>query len=114
MLVRRVLQYCAWDLRLFFTPVWHACVQENGEAIQVLHYQDGQKYEPHNDYFFDSYNQRPENGGQRIATVLMYLYALPVGSLVSVDASKSGRHLGVFSGCRPILCRLADTIYAVI
>eukprot|EP00884_Botryococcus_braunii_P010199 jgi/Botrbrau1/19180/Bobra.0077s0088.2 len=47
--------------------------QENGEAIQVLHYQDGQKYEPHNDYFFDSYNQRPENGGQRIATVLMYL-----------------------------------------
>jgi prolyl 4-hydroxylase len=47
--------------------------QENGEAIQVLHYQDGQKYEPHNDYFFDSYNQRPENGGQRVATMLMYL-----------------------------------------
>jgi prolyl 4-hydroxylase len=39
----------------------------------VLHYVDGQKYEPHYDYFHDSYNSRPENGGQRVVTVLMYL-----------------------------------------
>jgi prolyl 4-hydroxylase len=47
--------------------------QENGEAIQILKYVDGQKYEPHTDYFHDKHNQREENGGQRIATVLMYL-----------------------------------------
>lgn len=47
--------------------------EENGEAIQILKYVDGQKYEPHTDYFHDKYNARPENGGQRVATVLMYL-----------------------------------------
>lgn len=26
---------------------------ENGEAIQILKYVDGQKYEPHTDYFHD-------------------------------------------------------------
>lgn len=45
---------------------------EHGEGLQVLHYEIGQKYEPHYDYFMDEYNTR--NGGQRIATVLMYLY----------------------------------------
>lgn len=34
-----------------------------------------QKYEPHHDFFHDQVNARPENGGQRIATVLMYLCA---------------------------------------
>jgi prolyl 4-hydroxylase len=46
---------------------------DNQEGLQVLHYTDGQKYEPHYDYFHDAYNQRPENGGQRVLTVLMYL-----------------------------------------
>ena len=45
----------------------------NGEGLQILHYVNGEKYEPHHDYFHDAYNARPENGGQRIATVLMYL-----------------------------------------
>lgn len=44
---------------------------ENGEGLQVLHYEVGQKYEPHYDYFLDEFNTK--NGGQRIATVLMYL-----------------------------------------
>lgn len=34
-----------------------------------------QKYEPHHDFFHDSVNQAPELGGQRVATILMYLYA---------------------------------------
>eukprot|EP00877_Chromochloris_zofingiensis_P001599 jgi/Chrzof1/1143/Cz01g42060.t1 len=46
---------------------------ENQEGLQVLHYKDGQKYEPHFDYFHDQVNQRPEIGGQRLMTVLMYL-----------------------------------------
>ncbi|QCE16718.1 probable prolyl 4-hydroxylase 3 [Vigna unguiculata] len=44
---------------------------ENGEGLQILHYEVGQKYEPHYDYFLDEFNTK--NGGQRIATVLMYL-----------------------------------------
>lgn len=44
---------------------------ENGESMQVLHYEHGQKYEPHFDYFHDKANQIL--GGHRVATVLMYL-----------------------------------------
>lgn len=44
---------------------------ENGESMQILHYENGQKYEPHFDYFHDKANQ--ELGGHRVATVLMYL-----------------------------------------
>ncbi|PKI45624.1 hypothetical protein CRG98_033940 [Punica granatum] len=44
---------------------------EHGEGLQILHYEFGQKYEPHHDYFGDPFNTR--NGGQRTATMLMYL-----------------------------------------
>ncbi|XP_020113381.1 probable prolyl 4-hydroxylase 3 [Ananas comosus] len=44
---------------------------EHGEGLQVLHYEVGQKYEPHFDYFLDEFNTK--NGGQRMATLLMYL-----------------------------------------
>ncbi|XP_010536435.1 PREDICTED: probable prolyl 4-hydroxylase 3 [Tarenaya hassleriana] len=44
---------------------------EHGEGLQVLHYEEGQKYEPHYDYFLDEFNTK--NGGQRMATMLMYL-----------------------------------------
>ncbi|XP_010266057.1 PREDICTED: probable prolyl 4-hydroxylase 10 [Nelumbo nucifera] len=44
---------------------------EHGEGLHVLRYELGQMYEPHFDYFLDEFN--PKNGGQRMATVLMYL-----------------------------------------
>lgn len=50
---------------------WTFLPIENGESIQILHYENGQKYEPHFDYFHDKANQIM--GGHRIATVLMYL-----------------------------------------
>ncbi|KAI4351552.1 hypothetical protein L6164_005909 [Bauhinia variegata] len=50
---------------------WTFLPVENGESIQILHYENGQKYEPHFDFFHDKANQ--ELGGHRIATVLMYL-----------------------------------------
>ncbi|XP_073296151.1 probable prolyl 4-hydroxylase 7 isoform X1 [Primulina huaijiensis] len=50
---------------------WTFLPPENGEAIQILHYEHRQKYEPHFDYFHDKANQ--ELGGHRVATVLMYL-----------------------------------------
>ncbi|KAI9196014.1 hypothetical protein LWI28_020269 [Acer negundo] len=44
---------------------------ENGELIQVLRYEKNQYYKPHHDYFSDTFNLK--RGGQRIATMLMYL-----------------------------------------
>lgn len=52
---------------------------ENGEGMQILRYQDGQKYEPHLDYFFDEWNKSPQKGGQRIATFLSYLETVEEG-----------------------------------
>lgn len=54
-----------------FVYISFMIVTEHGEGLQVLHYEAGQKYEPHYDYFLDEFNTK--NGGQRIATVLMYL-----------------------------------------
>ncbi|CAH8274195.1 unnamed protein product [Arabidopsis lyrata] len=59
---------------------------ENGEGLQVLHYEVGQKYEPHHDYFFDEFNVR--KGGQRIATVLMYLSDVDEGGETVFPAAK--------------------------
>jgi prolyl 4-hydroxylase len=53
------------------TPV-HA-----GEGLQVLRYRRDQKYDAHWDYFFDKVNA--VNGGNRYATVLMYLAAAEEG-----------------------------------
>ncbi|KAJ6860630.1 prolyl 4-hydroxylase 7 [Populus alba x Populus x berolinensis] len=50
---------------------WTFLPEENGEPIQILRYEHGQKYEAHIDYFVDEANQ--EEGGHRAATVLMYL-----------------------------------------
>ncbi|KAG2497974.1 hypothetical protein HYH03_004235 [Edaphochlamys debaryana] len=66
---------------------------ENQEGLQVLHYHDGEKYEPHYDYFHDPVNARPENGGQRVVTVLMYLTTVEEGGetvLPHADTKVSG------------------------
>jgi prolyl 4-hydroxylase len=49
---------------------------ENGEGLQILHYQPGTEYKPHYDYFEPSEPGTPtilRRGGQRVATVVMYL-----------------------------------------
>jgi prolyl 4-hydroxylase len=52
----------------------HTCARaENQEGMQILHYHDGQKYEPHYDFFLDKINSKDSQGGQRVATMLMYL-----------------------------------------
>jgi prolyl 4-hydroxylase len=43
---------------------------ENGEGLQVLKYEIGQEYRPHNDYFGSMAN---EYGSQRVGTFIMYL-----------------------------------------
>ncbi|CAI9763521.1 unnamed protein product [Fraxinus pennsylvanica] len=59
---------------------------EHGEGLQVLHYEVGQKYEPHYDYFLDEFSTK--NGGQRIATVLMYLSDVEEGGETLFPAAK--------------------------
>jgi len=52
------------------------CPVERGEPIQVLHYGPGHEYKPHFDYFdpSDQGNHRVlAMGGQRVATLIMYL-----------------------------------------
>ncbi|XP_019452042.1 PREDICTED: probable prolyl 4-hydroxylase 7, partial [Lupinus angustifolius] len=46
-------------------------LSENGEPIQILRYEHAQKYEPHFDFFRDKHNI--QFGGNRVATVVMYL-----------------------------------------
>lgn len=49
---------------------------ENGEGLQVLRYGPGAEYKPHYDYFDPSEPGTPgilERGGQRVATLVMYL-----------------------------------------
>nr|AFK35574.1 unknown [Lotus japonicus] len=50
---------------------WTFLPKENGEDMQVLRYEHGQKYDPHYDYFTDKVNI--VRGGHRMATVLLYL-----------------------------------------
>uniref|UniRef100_A0A1D1YH63 procollagen-proline 4-dioxygenase n=1 Tax=Anthurium amnicola TaxID=1678845 RepID=A0A1D1YH63_9ARAE len=59
---------------------------ENGEGLQILHYEAGQKYEPHFDYFLDEFNTK--NGGQRMATVLMYLSDVEEGGETIFPSAK--------------------------
>lgn len=48
----------------------------NGEGLQVLHYRPGAEYRPHHDYFDPAQPGTPSivaMGGQRVATLVMYL-----------------------------------------
>jgi prolyl 4-hydroxylase len=52
------------------------CPLEQGEPIQVLHYEPGGEYKPHYDYFDPAHPGNQEvlaQGGQRFATLIMYL-----------------------------------------
>lgn len=66
-LVARIEQRIA---ALLDMPVSH------GEGLQILHYQPGQEYEPHFDWFDPTqpgFSAVTARGGQRIASVVMYL-----------------------------------------
>ncbi|MBC7469312.1 MAG: 2OG-Fe(II) oxygenase [Ramlibacter sp.] len=50
--------------------------EENGEGLQILHYRPGAQYKPHYDYFDPVEPGTPtilKRGGQRVATIVMYL-----------------------------------------
>jgi prolyl 4-hydroxylase len=61
---RRLAQLTRWPI-------------ENGEGLQILHYHPGAEYKPHYDYFDPDEPGTPtilKRGGQRVATILMYLH----------------------------------------
>lgn len=55
---------------------------ENGEPIQILHYTPGAEYKPHFDFFDPSFEGNDKvlaMGGQRVATLVMYLNDVEAG-----------------------------------
>jgi prolyl 4-hydroxylase len=56
---------------------------ENIEATQILRYQRGQYYRAHPDYFYPNAKEHLARGGQRFATVLMWLNEVPSGGETS-------------------------------
>ena len=81
----------------------------NGEGLQVLHYRPGAEYKPHHDYFDPA---RPgmaavlRRGGQRVATLVMYLNTpLQGGGTtfpdVSLEVAPIKGHAVFFSYDRP-------------
>ncbi|PAN21208.1 hypothetical protein PAHAL_3G450300 [Panicum hallii] len=62
---------------------------ENGEGLQVLHYEVGQKFDPHFDTSENGYNTK--NGGPRQATFLMYLSDVEDGGETVFPSAKAKR-----------------------
>jgi prolyl 4-hydroxylase len=59
---------------------------ENGEGLQVLHYQPGAEYKPHHDYFDPAQPGMAsvlKRGGQRVGTVVIYLNTPEAGGATS-------------------------------
>ncbi len=55
---------------------------QNGEGLQILRYPPGAQYKPHYDYFNPAEPGTPailERGGQRVATLIIYLYEPEAG-----------------------------------
>lgn len=64
---------------------------ENGEGIQVLHYQPGAEYQPHYDYFDARHASTAsilKRGGQRVGTLVMYLNTPLRGGATTFPESK--------------------------
>lgn len=80
---------------------------ENGETLHVLRYEKGEEYKPHYDYF--SMNTiggaaAYERGGQRIATLIMYLYTPEKGGetifpLVNIKIKPTRKNAVLFYNC---------------
>ncbi|GAB4820202.1 hypothetical protein N2152v2_007248 [Parachlorella kessleri] len=78
---------------------WALLPAGHGEGMQVLRYNHNQKYEPHFDYFF--HKEGTANGGNRYATVLMYLSDVEEGGetiFPNLPAPKTRDNSG-FSDC---------------
>ena len=69
--------------------------------MQIQHYEHGQKYDPHFDYFNDKINQVLE--GHRYATVLMYLSTVHKGGETVFPNAKVLSTLQIYCKCGGML-----------
>lgn len=63
---------------------------ENGEAIQILRYGPGAEYRPHHDYFDPTWSGSAgplKRGGQRVASLVMYLNTPACGGATTFPES---------------------------
>jgi prolyl 4-hydroxylase len=82
---------------------------ENGEGLQILHYRPGAEYKPHYDYFEPNEPGTPtilKRGGQRVATIIMYLHEPTKGGGttfpdVKLEVAPKRGHAVFFSYDRP-------------
>eukprot|EP00877_Chromochloris_zofingiensis_P004451 jgi/Chrzof1/14006/Cz08g20270.t1 len=81
---------------------WTRLPPSHGEPIQVLRYQDGQKYGAHWDWFDDPIHKQG-NGENRVATILMYLGDVLEGGETSfplaIPINRTKQSLGSLSEC---------------
>ncbi|MEP6607805.1 MAG: 2OG-Fe(II) oxygenase [Burkholderiaceae bacterium] len=83
------------------------CPVEHGEPIQVLHYEPGGEYRPHYDYFDPAHSGNRDvlsQGGQRIATLIMYLNDVALGGStvfpeIGLDVLPRRGHAVYFAYC---------------
>ena len=83
------------------------CPVERGEPIQILHYQRGGEYKPHFDYFdpaLPGNHDVLKQGGQRIATLIMYLNDVSAGGStvfpeIGLDVLPRRGHAVYFAYC---------------
>jgi prolyl 4-hydroxylase len=71
------------ETRLAGLTQWPA---ENGEGLQLLRYDGGNEYRPHYDWFNPALpgpRKHLERGGQRVATIIMYLSDVEQGGATS-------------------------------
>ena len=67
----------------------------HGEGLQILHYLPGQEYEPHYDWFDPEqpgFGPITAIGGQRIASVVMYLNTPEAGRRHGLSRDRPDRH----------------------
>lgn len=73
---------------------------ENGEGLQILHYNVGGEYRPHFDYFPPDQagsTVHTARGGQRVATLVVYLNDVPAGG--ETVFPEVGLSVGARQGC---------------
>lgn len=85
------------EARLAALTAWPV---DRGEGLQLLHYEKGNEYKPHFDWF-DPDKPGPrrhlEQGGQRLATIIMYLSNVEQGGATSFP--KLGLQVQPRKGC---------------
>jgi prolyl 4-hydroxylase len=85
------------DLRIASLMNWP---MENGEGLQVLHYETGGEYKPHFDYFPPNQagsGAHTASSGQRVATLIVYLNDVPNGGATIFPAA--GISVSAMQGC---------------